>query len=63
LPPNYLRQALEEDKSLPLPDAVLGLDNDAQDEELTEAPSAAELLQDPDVRAVVEAADGLEPVG
>lgn len=63
MPPNYLKQFLEEDKSLPMPDAVLGLDDDAQGEELVEAPTVDELLKDPDVRAVVEAAEGLEPVG
>jgi len=62
LPPSYLKQFLEEDKSLPVPDAVLGLDDDAQDDELVEAPSVSELLEDPDVRAVFEAANGLEPV-
>jgi hypothetical protein len=63
LPPNYLKQFLEEDKSLPVPDAVLGLDDDdTQGQELAEAPSVSELLEDPDVRAVFEAADGLEPV-
>ncbi len=62
MPPNYLKQFLEEDKSLPVPDAVLGLDDDLQNDELVEAPSADELLKDPDVRAVVEAAQGLEPV-
>lgn len=63
MPPNYLKQFLEEDKSLPVPDAVLGLDDDVQDDEPVEAPSAAELLEDPDVRTVVEAARGMEPVG
>jgi hypothetical protein len=62
LPPNYLKQFLEEDKSLPVPDAVLGLDDEIQGDELAEAPSPDELLKDPDVRAVVEAAQGLEPV-
>lgn len=62
MPPNYLKQFLDEDKSLPVPDAVMGLDDDGQEEELTEAPSVEELLEDPDVRAVVDAANGLEPV-
>lgn len=62
MPPNYLRQFLEEDKSLPVPDAVLGLDDEAQGEEPTEAPSVSELLEDPDVQAVVEAAEGLKPI-
>jgi len=62
LPPNYLKQFLEEDKTLPVPDAVLGLDDDVQGEELAKAPSVKELLEDPDVRAVFEAAKGLKPI-
>ena len=62
LPPNYLKQFLEEDKTLPVPDAVLGLDDDVQGEDLAEAPSVSELLEDPDVRAVFEAAKGLKPI-
>lgn len=62
MPPNYLKQFLEEDKSLPVPDAVLGLDDEIQGEELDKAPSVSELLEDPDVKAVFEAAKGLKPI-
>jgi hypothetical protein len=53
---------LEDDSSLPDPDAVLGLEDEDGGEEPGSAPSVEELLRDPDVAAIVEAARGLEPV-
>jgi hypothetical protein len=61
LPPKFLQRFLEEDGSLPVPDAVFGFDDDEGDEQ-TEVPSFAELLEDPDVKAVLEASKGLVPV-
>lgn len=60
MPPEYLSIFLNEDDTLPVPDAVLGLE-DAEGEELKQAPDVEELLKDPDVAAVVEAAKGLVP--
>ncbi|HVV25939.1 MAG TPA: hypothetical protein VHC21_02825 [Candidatus Saccharimonadales bacterium] len=66
----YLIRILKEDPSLPRPDYVYG----AGVEWITEAearrreeaarhmPSLEELLEDPNVRVVVEAAEGLIPV-
>lgn len=61
MPPKYLQRFLEEDETLPVPDAVFGFDDDGEGEQ-TEIPSVAQLLQDPDVKAVLEASKGLEPV-
>jgi hypothetical protein len=61
LPPDYLNLFLNEDASLPDPDAVLGLEEEGSTAP-SEPPPVAELLKDPDVAAVVEAADGLKPV-
>ncbi|HEX2393342.1 MAG TPA: hypothetical protein VHI77_10545 [Solirubrobacterales bacterium] len=44
-----------------MPDAVFGFDDDEGDEQ-TEIPSFDELLEDPDVKAVLEASKGLVPV-
>jgi hypothetical protein len=60
LSPEYLAIFLKDDDTVPAPDAVLGLE-DAEGEELKEAPAVEELLKDPDVAAVVEAAKGLVP--
>jgi hypothetical protein len=60
MPPEYLAIFLAEDKTLPKPDAVLGLE-DTSGEEPGEAPEVNELLRDPDVRAIVEATKGLVP--
>jgi hypothetical protein len=62
LPPEYLAMFLEDDSSLPDPDAVLGLEDEDGGEEPGSAPSVEELLRDPDVAAIVEAARGLEPL-
>jgi hypothetical protein len=62
LPPEYLQRFLEEDESLPVPDAVFGFDEDAEGEGPVEIPSFEELLEDPDVKTALEAAKGLEPV-
>lgn len=61
MPPDYLNLFLDEDESLPDPDAVLGLEEE-RGESPSEPPPVEELLKDPDVAAVVEAADGLKPV-
>jgi hypothetical protein len=61
LPPEYLNLFLNGDDSLPDPDAVLGLEEESG-EAPSKPPPVAELLKDPDVAAVVEAADGLKPV-
>lgn len=53
---------LEADRSLPRPDGVSGIEDEPA-EAPSEAPSLDELMRDPDVRVVVEAADGLVPVG
>ncbi|HEY8083837.1 MAG TPA: hypothetical protein VIE64_09875 [Solirubrobacterales bacterium] len=60
MPPEYLAIFLEEDETLPAPDAVLGLEeeNGEADEE---APRVDELKKNPDVAAVVEATKGLVP--
>jgi hypothetical protein len=63
MPPEYLQMFLSEDESLPDPDAVLGLEEGGGPQPPAEPPSLEELLRDPDVAAIVEAADGLEPVG
>jgi hypothetical protein len=52
---------LSEDDSLPDPDAVLGLEDD-RGVVPSEPPSLDVILEDPDVAAIVEAAEGLEPV-
>jgi hypothetical protein len=62
LPPEYLQRFLEEDESLPTPDAVFGFDEEVEGDEPTELPSVDQLLKDPDVQAVLEAFKGLEPV-
>jgi hypothetical protein len=61
VPPEYLKMFLSEDDSLPDPDAVLGLEEDGEVAP-TAPPSLEVILEDPDVAAIVEAAEGLEPV-
>lgn len=62
MPPEYLMMFLSEDDSLPHPDAVLGME-EGNGEPPSAPPPVEELLKDPDVAAIVEAArQGLEPV-
>jgi hypothetical protein len=60
MPPDYLEIFLAEDKTLPQPDAVLGLEEENGDDHAV-VPAVDELLRDPDVAAVVEATKGLVP--
>jgi hypothetical protein len=53
---------LEADRTLPRPDAVSGIEVSDEIPSSVET-SLEELLKDPDVLAVVEATDGLIPVG
>lgn len=62
MPPEYLEMFLNEDNSLPHPDAVLGMEEGGVETPDKPLPSVEELLKDPDVAAIVEAANGLEPV-
>lgn len=62
MPPEYLEMFLSEDASLPHPDAVLGLEEEPG-EAPAKPPPLDEILSDPDVAAIVQAAkEGLEPV-
>lgn len=60
MPPEFLATFLAEDKTLPAPDVVLGLEDEGG-EETAEVPRVDELLQDRDVAAIVEATVGLVP--
>jgi hypothetical protein len=59
--PEYLTMLLEGDATLPEPDAVFGMDDDGGDESPSTAPPVSELLLNRDVKAVVDAAEGIEP--
>jgi hypothetical protein len=59
--PEYLTMLLEGDNTLPEPDAVFGIEDDGGDETLATAPPVSELLLNRDVKAVVDAAEGIEP--
>jgi hypothetical protein len=59
--PEFLAMFLEGDDTLPEPDAVLGFEDDGG-EEPGKVPPVDELLQNDDVKVVVEAAKGLRPV-
>jgi hypothetical protein len=61
MPPEYLEIFFADDETLPQPDAVLGLEEESKGDESAAAPAVDELLQDPDVAAVVEATRGLVP--
>lgn len=60
MPLSFLLMFLSEDPSLPWPDRVNGCEDDLSDP-IGPPPSLEEMLADPNVRAVVEAADGLVP--
>ncbi len=60
VPLSFLLMLLAEDRSLPHPDRVCGFVDDLSDPRGF-PPLLEELLADPNVRAVVEAADGLVP--
>lgn len=62
MPPRYLQRFLEEDDTLPVPDATFGFDDEDEDQEEARLPSLEELLEDPDVQAVLEASKEPEPV-
>lgn len=59
--PEYLTMLLEGDNSLPEPDAVFGVEDDGGNETPSQAPAVSELLRNRDVKAVVDAAEGIEP--
>lgn len=59
--PEYLTMLLEGDNSLPEPDAVFGVEDDGGNETPSQAPSVSELLRNRDVKAVVDAAEGIAP--
>jgi hypothetical protein len=59
--PEYLTMLLEGDNTLPEPDAVFGIEDDAGDETPSAAPPVSELLLNRDVKAVVDAAEEIEP--
>jgi hypothetical protein len=59
--PEYLEMLLEGDKTLPEPDVAFGIEDEEGTEPPVTVPSVDELLQNSDVKAVVDAADGIEP--
>lgn len=59
--PAHLEIFFRNDPDLPHPDAILGIYDD-EPEISGPPPSIEELLQDPDVRAVVEASQCLDPL-
>lgn len=60
MPPEFLAMLLEGDATLPEPDAALGFEDD-EGEERSTAPSVADLISNADVKAVIDAAEGLRP--
>jgi len=59
--PEYLEMLLAGDKTLPEPDVAFGIEADEETESPIAVPPVNELLRNSDVKAVVDAAEGIEP--